>query len=104
MSGTFSEESDSHGAVVTRLGSGWRVIVCAAGIQWILQRGYRARNHGGIRWRSRSYCRTSEALIRCARECAGTVGPEVAAILAALPERIDRNAGREVSVGEAMPS
>jgi hypothetical protein len=51
-----------------------RVIVCAAGIQWILQ------NRSGKRWHSRSFCQTKEALIRC---CGGST-PE----LDALPDRI----------------
>jgi len=90
--GTRSEESDNYHAIVARLNADWRVIVCAAGIQWVLQRGYAARNHGEVRWRSRSFCRTSEALIRCAREHAGEIEPTALAILAALPERIEEPA------------
>jgi len=44
-----------------------------AGIQWILQ------NRAGEHWRSRSFCQTKEALIRC-----GGSTPE----LDALPDRI----------------
>jgi hypothetical protein len=84
-----SEEADDYHLVVARLNDHWRVIVCAAGLQWILQRGYLAKNHGGMRWRSRSFCRTSEALIRVSREHAGDLQPAAAAILAALPARID---------------
>jgi hypothetical protein len=90
MSGAArSEESDSYHAVVARLNGDWRIIVCAAGIQWVLQRGHMARNHGDVRWRSRSFCRTSEALIRCCREHAGEIEPATWTILAAFPERID---------------
>jgi hypothetical protein len=93
MSGAArSEESDSYYAVVARLNADWRIIVCAAGIQWVLQRGHMARNHGDVRWRSRSFCRTSEALIRCAREHAGEIEPAASTILAALPARIDERA------------
>ena len=84
-----SEEADDYHAVVAQLSDQWRIIVGAAGLQWILQRGYLAKNHGGMRWRSRSFCRTSEALIRVSREHAGDLRPAAAAILAALPERID---------------
>jgi hypothetical protein len=80
------EEDDDYYAVVARLNADWRVIVCAHGLQWILQRGYRAKNHGDIRWRARSYCRTKEALLRCSREYASAIDP----MLAALPDRIDR--------------
>jgi hypothetical protein len=87
-----SEEADDYHAIIARLNDSWRVIVCAADLQWILQRGDMARNHGDIRWRGRSYCRTSEALRRCTREDTGSVDPSALAILAALPERIDTNA------------
>jgi hypothetical protein len=87
-----SEEADDYHAIIARLNDSWRVIVCAADLQWILQRGYMARNHGDMRWRGRSYCRTSEALRRCTREHAGSVDPSALAILATLPERIDTNA------------
>lgn len=89
VSGAKSEEADNYGAIVARLNADWRIVVCAAGIQWVLQRGYTARNHGDVRWRSRSFCRTSEALIRVSREHAGDLQPAAAAILAALPARID---------------
>jgi hypothetical protein len=88
---TRSEESDDH-PVVARLNAEWRIIVCAAGLQWILQRGYRAKNHGDMRWRSRGFCRTSEALIRVSRLHAGAVDQAASAILAALPERIEQPA------------
>jgi hypothetical protein len=92
VSGAKSEEADNYGAIVARLNADWRIIICAAGIQWVLQRGYTARNHGDVRWRSRSFCRTSEALIRCCREHAGEIEPAAWAILAALPERIQEPA------------
>jgi hypothetical protein len=86
---TRSEESDDC-PVVARFNAEWRIIVCAAGLQWILQRGHRAKNHGDMRWRSRSFCRTSEALIRISRVHAGAVDPAAAAILGALPERTEQ--------------
>lgn len=56
--------------IVAHLNERWRVIECAAGIQWILQ--HRAgERHGTARWDDRSYCRTREALIRCCRASAG---------------------------------
>jgi hypothetical protein len=82
------ETSDDYGRVVARLNGRWRVIVCAQGIQWILQYRASAETYATSRWAGRSYCRTSEALRRCSREHAGSVNPEAAAILAALPERI----------------
>jgi len=84
-----SEEADDYTALVARLNDRWRVIVCAAGIQWILQRR-RGERRGTARSEGRSYCRTSEALKRLSRRHAGAIDPTVAAILlASLPERIE---------------
>jgi hypothetical protein len=65
-------ESDSHEGIVAVLDGNRRVI--SDGVQWILQK------RSGTGWKSRSYCRTKEALIRC---CGGST-PE----LDALPDRI----------------
>jgi hypothetical protein len=90
MSGAVrSEDSDDYHAVVAHLSAGWRVIVCKAGIQWILQRRGSPKKPPADDWRGRSYCRTSEALIRCAREHAGEIDPAAWTVLAAFPERID---------------
>ena len=71
----LSETSDDYPRVVTILSDGKTgVIVCYAGIQWIVQRGQ------GEQWHSRSFCHTKEALIRC---CGGST-PE----LDALPDRV----------------
>jgi hypothetical protein len=86
MSG--SEEADDCRAIVAKLNDSWRVIVCAAGIQWILQRRS-GKRHGRARWEGRSFCRTREPLIRVSREHAGAVDPAAAAILAALPDRVE---------------
>ena len=59
------EGADSNAAIVTRLNENWRIIVCAVGIQWILQ--CRGEKYGGVRWRHRGFCRTSEALRRVVR-------------------------------------
>ena len=82
-----SEEADDYHAVVARLNEGWRVVICAGGIQWVLQKRAGER-HGRARWEGRSFCRTSEALNRLSRKCAGVIEPTAAAILASLPERI----------------
>lgn len=90
MSGAVkSEEADDYHAIVAQLSDGWRVIVCKTGIQWILQRRSSPKRPPTNDWRGRSYCRTSEALIRCAREHAGEIDPAAWTILDALPERIE---------------
>ena len=86
-----SEEADDYHAIVAQLSDDWRVIVCRAGVQWIVQ--HRAgQRHGRSRWVGRSYCRTREALNRLSHKHAGTLRPDAAAILAALPARIDEPA------------
>jgi hypothetical protein len=79
-----SEEADDYHAVVARLNDSWRVIVCAAGIQWILQRR-RGERRGTARWEGRGFCRTCEALNRLSRNHAGAITPAAIAILALLP-------------------
>ena len=82
-----SEEADDYHAVVARLNDSWRVIVCRAGIQWILQRR-RGERRGTARWEGRGFCRTSAALNRLSRNHAGVIDPTAADILGSLPERI----------------
>ena len=87
MSGVVkSEEADDYHAIVAILNDHWRVIVCRAGIQWILQRRAGER-HGSARWASRSYCRTKDGLILFSHEHAGGIEPAAVAILDALPAR-----------------
>ena len=81
------EESDDYPRVVARLNDRWRVIECAGGIQWVLQRTA-GRRHGRPRWDGRSFCCTREALIGCVREHAGEIDGLALAVLLRLPERI----------------
>ena len=78
----LAEESDSYPVVVS-LNDRWRVVICKHSIQWILQK----RRGGSNTWRGRYFCRTREALIRCAREYAGEIGGDASVILMRLPER-----------------
>ena len=81
------ETADDYPHIVARLSDRWRVIVCPAGIQWILQRrdGQRA---GRARWAGVSYCQTREALLRLCRTFSARVDPAALSTLAALPEHI----------------
>lgn len=87
------ESSDFYPRIVAVLNPRWRVVVCPAGIQWILQRRSGER-HGTARWDGRAYCRTSQALIRCCRDYAGEIEPRACATLAALPARIQGGEAR----------
>ena len=82
-----SEEADNYHPVVAQLNDRWRVIVCSAGMQWVLQRRTGER-HGKARWEGRSFCRTGEALNRLSHTHASAIDPIAAAVLASLPERI----------------
>jgi hypothetical protein len=46
---SVSESADDYPHLVAILNAGWRVIECAAGIQWILQRR-KGERHGSPRW------------------------------------------------------
>jgi hypothetical protein len=81
------ETADDY-PVTAILNASWRVVQCRDGMQWILQHRGSPEKARADDWRSRSYCRTKEALIRCAREYAGEIEPEACTALAALPERI----------------
>ena len=56
------EAHDDYPHVVIDFGDGWRVVECSARIQWVLQRSRILR--GKRWWRSLSFCRTKEALLR----------------------------------------
>lgn len=83
------ESADGYSAVVARLNARWRVIACRDGIQWILQRKDATRSLHGAPWRSRSYCRTRQALIRCVYALAAPLDPSALAVLESLPARIE---------------
>lgn len=79
------ETADDYPGFVAQLNPDWRVVECRDRLQWILQRRGSPKKPRRDDWRARSYCQTSEALIRCAREYAGAIDRAAAAILAALP-------------------
>jgi hypothetical protein len=84
-----AESSDQYDRIVTQLNDRWRVIECRHGLQWILQHRGSPEKPRRDDWRGRSFCRTSEALRRCAREFCGSVDPAAVAVLESLPARID---------------
>ncbi len=93
------ESADDYPHIVARLSDKWRVILCPAGIQWILQRrdGERA---GGTRWAGVGYCLTRDALLRLCRGLESPGDPSALLILAALPEHF--KTGAAVVTGRAM--
>ena len=81
------ESGDGYDRVVVRLNAKWRIVECRAHIQWILQRRKNASDGGG--WSSRSFCRTSEAMRRLARQHAKPIDPEALVVLDRLPPWIE---------------
>jgi hypothetical protein len=95
--GAPRETADDYPHIVANLNTGWRVIECRDGLQWILQRRGSPERARGDDWRGRSYCRAKEALLRCTREHAGEIVPNACAALASLPARILKKAELEMS-------
>jgi hypothetical protein len=90
------ESADAYFGSIAQLNADWRVVECRDRLQWILQHRGSPKKPRRNDWRGRSYCRTGEALRRCARDYAGVIDPTAAAILAALPPLVGRSpAGNE---------
>jgi hypothetical protein len=85
-----AENAHDYPYVIVDFGDGYRVIECAAGIQWIVQKLVR----GNRPWVGQSFCRTKEALLR-------TSGHPDHPALVALPDRFLE--GRRVG-GGAQPN
>jgi hypothetical protein len=81
--------ADTDTGLVAQLNADWRVVECRDHQQWILQRRGSPKKPRRNDWRGRSYCRTADALRRCTCNCARAIDPTAAAILAAMPPRID---------------
>ena len=102
--GSRAESSDDYPDVVAVLNDRWRVIACAAGIQWILQCRRSAETCSTARWQGRSFCRTREALIRlCQPQNVGPIDPAAAAILAELPDRFLEKSRERPGVDMGQP-
>lgn len=83
MSAEVGEQADDYARVVVRIGDEHRVIVCKAGIQWIVQR------MAGGRWRGERYHRSREGLLRAVATLPDA-GDDVLATLSALPKWIEQ--------------
>ena len=94
----YREEAADYPAVVAVISSGWRVIECRDGIQWILQR-LAGKRHGQPRWEGKQYLRTKDALIRAVHRSVGQIDDNALRVLAALPERL--NSFRIAAAAEA---
>ena len=78
------ETADRYPGVVAQINRRWRVILCSAGIQWILQR-HDGERGGAARWTGVGYCQTREALVRLCRTSCGPVSPSIREVLDSLP-------------------
>jgi hypothetical protein len=98
VAGRVGESNDAYPDVVAVLDGQTRVIACQDGIQWILQKKVN-HNDPTQMWRGRSFCRTKEALLRCAGVKSGE-NP----VLDDLPERFpEPPKGRDRPIQSALP-
>jgi hypothetical protein len=75
--------------LLIQLNDKWRVV--DDDLQYVLQRRKGAARSKATGWKSRSFCRTREALLRCVREYCGSVAGDALHRVRALPEwHIDR--------------
>jgi len=84
---TAKESSDLYAKVIVQSSDRWRVILCAQGLQWIIQK--KESSHAGP-WRAEKYVTSRSALIRAC----GTLGllsdPATEAVLYALPDYVSQ--------------
>ena len=83
----FRERDDLYIKVIVQSSDRWRVILCAQGLQWIIQK--KESSHAGP-WRAEKYVTSRSALIRAC----GTLGllsdPTTEAVLYALPDYVSQ--------------
>lgn len=96
------ETADDYLGFVAQLNLDWRVVGCRDRIQWILQHRGSPKKSRRDDWRGRSYCRTSQALIRSARAYAGDVDPAAIAKLRALPACIESSTTSKIHRNDAF--
>ncbi len=82
---THREISDFYVGIIIELEPRWRVIICKAGIQWILQKRSSKYLNKGV-WLGESYCTARDALI-CVCSSRGLLSdPKARAVLELLPK------------------
>jgi hypothetical protein len=90
-----TEHADVYPYVVAVLDVRTRVIECADGIQWIVQRRSVLKDGTAV-WQSKSFCRTKQALLRCVREWVPGEHPKIKALPDRFPEKVRRASVREM--------
>ena len=83
------ETANRYPGVVAQINRRWRVILCSAEIQWILQR-HDGERGGRARWAGVGYCQTRKALLRLCRASCERVSPSIWRVLDSLPDHITR--------------
>ena len=78
------ERDDNYHEVVAQLSPRWRVIVCADGIQWIIQK--KEASHAAP-WRGVKYVTSRDGLIALCGSLELPINANVRALFDALPER-----------------
>jgi hypothetical protein len=96
------ESADSYRGEIVRL-DGWRVAVCADGLQWLLQRRDPANAMAGPRWRTLGFCRSRSALIRRWQRASGDDGAALGNLPPHFAPKPRAGARQEPQVGFSRP-
>jgi len=84
---TSRESNDFYAKVVVQASDRWRVILCAQGLQWIIQK--KESSHAGP-WRGNKYVTSRPALIKACGMLGLLSDPATEAALFALPEHVSQ--------------
>jgi hypothetical protein len=76
LSGLSTSERDDNYHAIIHCDGNWRIIVCKAHIQWIIQRGKKAGTER--RWRGDSYVTCKTALMRLWADKTGACAKPIA--------------------------
>ena len=83
------ERDDDYAYVVVQLTPRYRVILCPQGLQWIIQE--KEASHEGP-WRAEGYYTTRDSLLNACGKLGFLSGPNVEAVLHALPDHVSQMA------------
>lgn len=84
---TCRESNGFYAKVVVQASDRWRLILCARGLQWIIQK--KERSHAGP-WRGSKYVTSRCALIKACGRLGLLSDPATEAALLALPEHVSQ--------------
>ena len=87
MDTALRERDDLYLKVVAQPSKRWRVILCAQGLQWIIQK--KESSHAGP-WRAEKYLTSRSALIKACGALGLLSDPSTEAVLYTLPKHVSQ--------------